>query len=133
MSDKSFKSWNYFKFFFTEVISNFSLILTMSKFDQNNFKKLGAKNVNFIGNLKFSNGELPNNKLLEKKVKKIVSNRLVWLASSTHHGEEIFAANIHLKLKQKYYLQLTLKHQLCLLKKSKIKILFINLPLKTIR
>ena len=97
MSDKSFKSWNYFKFFFTEVISNFSLILTMSKFDQNNFKKLGAKNVNFIGNLKFSNGELPNNKLLEKKVKKIVSNRLVWLAASTHHAEEIFAANIHLK------------------------------------
>ena len=117
MSDKSFKSWNYFKFFFTEVISNFSLILTMSKFDQNNFKKLGAKNVNFIGNLKFSNGELPNNKLLEKKVKKIVSNRLVWLAASTHHGEEIFAANIHLKLKQK----LNLKNLLTIIVPRNIK------------
>ena len=117
MSDKSFKSWNYFKFFFTEVISNFSLILTMSKFDQNNFKKLGAKNINFIGNLKFSNGELPNNKLLEKKVKKIVSNRLVWLAASTHHGEEIFAANIHLKLKQK----LNLKNLLTIIVPRNIK------------
>ena len=117
MSDKSFKSWNYFKFFFTEVISNFSLILTMSKFDQNNFKKLGAKNINFIGNLKFSNGELPNNKLLEKKVKKIVSNRLVWLAASTHHGEEIFATNIHLKLKQK----LNLKNLLTIIVPRNIK------------
>ena len=71
MSDKSFKNWNYFKFFFKEIISNFSLILTMSKIDQRNFKKLGAKNVNFIGNLKFSNGSLPYNKLLEKKLEKL--------------------------------------------------------------
>ena len=117
MSDKSFKSCNYFKFFFTEVISNFSLILTMSKFDQNNFKKLGAKNVNFIGNLKFSNGELPYNKLLEKKARKIISNRSVWLAASTHQGEEVFAASIHLKLKER----LNLKNLLTIIVPRNIK------------
>ena len=37
MSDKSFKNWNYFKFFFKEIISNFSLILTMSGIDQKKF------------------------------------------------------------------------------------------------
>ena len=117
MSDKSFKSWNYFKFFFKEIISNFSLILTMSKFDQNNFKKLGAKNVNFIGNLKFSNGELPYNKLLEKKARKIISNRSVWLAASTHQGEEVFAASIHLKLKER----LNLKNLLTIIVPRNIK------------
>jgi len=117
MSDKSFKSWNYFKFFFKEIISNFSLILTMSKFDQNNFKKLGAKNINFIGNLKFSNGSLPYNKLLEKKARKIIFNRSVWLAASTHYGEEVFATNIHLKLKER----LNLKNLLTIIVPRNIK------------
>ena len=117
MSDKSFKNWNYFKFFFKEIISNFSLILTMSKIDQRNFKKLGAKNVNFIGNLKFSNGSLPYNKLLEKKARKIIFNRSVWLAASTHHGEEVFATNIHLKLKER----LNLKNLLTIIVPRNIK------------
>ena len=43
MSDKSFKNWSYFKFFFKEIISNFSLIFTMSKIDQKNFKKNNKK------------------------------------------------------------------------------------------
>ena len=101
MSDKSFKNWNLFKFFFKEIISNFSLILTMSKIDQKNFKKLGAKNVNFIGNLKFCNEEHSYDKKLDKKVKNIIRKRPTWLAASTHHGEENFIANMHLKLKKK--------------------------------
>ena len=101
MSGKSFKNWNCFKFFFEEIISNFSLILTMSKIDQKNFKRLGAKNVNFVGNLKFCNEEQPYDKLLEKKARKLISNRSVWLAASTHQGEELFVANIHLKLKER--------------------------------
>ena len=117
MSDKSFKNRNYFKFFFKKIISNFSLILTMSKIDQRNFKKLGAKNVNFIGNLKFSNGSLPYNKLLEKKARKIIFNRSVWLAASTHHGEEVFATNIHLKLKER----LNLKNLLTIIVPRNIK------------
>ena len=105
MSDISFRNWSLFTFFFKEIISNFSLILTMSKFDQKNFKNLGAKNVNFIGNLKFCNEEQPWDKLLERKVKKIISNRPIWLAASTHHGEEVFATSIHLKLKKKLNLK----------------------------
>ena len=100
MSDKSFKNWNYFKFFFKEIISNFTLVLSMSKFDQKNFKKLGAKNVNFIGNLKFCNELIFFNKKIEEKIQKIIKNRPVWLAASTHRKEEKLIAKIHLKLKK---------------------------------
>ncbi len=117
MSDKSFKTWNYFKFFFKEIISNFTLVLSMSKFDQKNFKKLGAKNINFIGNLKFSNNEHTYNRLLEKKIKKIISNRSVWLAASTHRGEEVLAASIHVKLKER----LNLKNLLTIIVPRNIK------------
>lgn len=100
ISDKSFKNWNSFKFLFKKIISNFSLILTMSKIDQINFKKLGAKNVNFIGNLKFCNETQNNNEKLKRKIEKIIRKRPVWLAASTHSGEEITVAKIHLKLKK---------------------------------
>ena len=101
MSDTSFRNWSNFKFFFREIISNFSLILTMSNIDKNNFKKLGAKNVDFVGNLKFCNEKKNYNKNVEEKIKKIIKNRSVWLAASTHKGEEIFATKIHNDLKKK--------------------------------
>ncbi|PPR38176.1 MAG: 3-deoxy-D-manno-octulosonic acid transferase [Alphaproteobacteria bacterium MarineAlpha6_Bin4] len=117
MSDKSFNNWSYFKLFFKKIISNFDLILTMSKFDRNNFKKLGAKNLDFIGNLKFSNEIQNHNKLLEKKIKKIIFNRPVWLAASTHIGEEMFAANLHSKLKR----NLNLKNLLTIIVPRNVK------------
>ena len=117
MSDKSFKNWSYFKFFFKEIISNFSLILTMSRIDKENFKKLGAKNINFIGNLKFCNEEQHYDKLLEKKAKKLIGNRSVWLAASTHHREEMYAATIHCKLKER----LNLKNLLTIIVPRNIK------------
>ena len=117
MSDKSFKNWSYFKFFFKKIISNFSLILTMSRIDKENFKKLGAKNINFIGNLKFCNEEQHYDKLLEKKAKKLIGNRTVWLAASTHHREEMYAATIHCKLKER----LNLKNLLTIIVPRNIK------------
>ena len=102
MSDKSFKNWCYFKFFFKKIISNFSLILTMSNIDKKNFKKLGSKNVNFLGNLKFCNEEQPFDKKIERKIKKIVKNRTVWLAASTHPGEENLANQFHNSLKNEF-------------------------------
>ena len=117
MSDKSFKNWSYFKFFFKKIISNFSLILTMSRIDKENFKKLGAKNINFIGNLKFCNEEQHYDKLLEKKAKKLIGNRSVWLAASTHHREEMYAATIHCKLKER----LNLKNLLTIIVPRNIK------------
>ena len=117
MSDKSFKNWSYFKFFFKKIISNFSLILTMSRIDKENFKKLGAKNINFIGNLKFCNEEQHYDKLLEKKAKKLIGNRTVWLAASTHHREEMYATTIHCKLKER----LNLKNLLTIIVPRNIK------------
>ena len=117
MSDKSFRNWNYFKFFFKKVITNFSLILTMSKIDQKNFKKLGAKNIDYIGNLKFCNEDQTYNKSIEKKAKKLIGNRPVWLAASTHSGEENIVAVSHNLLKK----ELKLKNLLTVIVPRNIK------------
>ena len=117
MSDKSFRNWNYFKFFFKKVITNFSLILTMSKIDQKNFKKLGAKNIGYIGNLKFCNEDQTYNKSIEKKAKKLIGNRPVWVAASTHSGEENIVAVSHNLLKK----ELKLKNLLTVIVPRNIK------------
>ena len=117
MSDKSFRNWNYFKFFFKKVITNFSLILTMSKIDQKNFKKLGAKNIGYIGNLKICNEDQTYNKSIEKKAKKLIGNRPVWLAASTHSGEENIVAVSHNLLKK----ELKLKNLLTVIVPRNIK------------
>ena len=64
-------------------------------------KKLGAQNIKFIGNLKFSQSE---NKIedLNKDLKKFINSKKTWCASSTHNTEERFCAIVHKKLKKKY-------------------------------
>ena len=62
---------------------------------------LGAKNVKFIGNLKFSQSENKENSL-DKDLIKLINSRNTWCASSTHYNEERFCGYTHLNLKKKY-------------------------------
>ena len=89
----------------------------MSKIDQKNFKKLGAKNIGYIGNLKFCNEDQTYNKSIEKKAKKLIGNRPVWLAASTHSGEENIVAVSHNLLKK----ELKLKNLLTVIVPRNIK------------
>ena len=64
-------------------------------------KKLGIGKVKFFGNLKFTqteNKKISTNLSLEK----ILKNRKVWCASSTHKTEELICGDAHLSLKKKF-------------------------------
>ena len=58
---------------------------------------LGAENIKFIGNLKYSQSE-NNIKKINKKLRKFISRKKVWCASSTHPGEERICAIAHKNL-----------------------------------
>ena len=100
LSKKSFKRWLFFKNFSSKVFSKFDLCLTSNKETVNYLKKLSAKNVKFIGNLKFAESD-SKNFYLEPKLKKIFSKKKIWCASSTHNSEEIICGKVHLELKKK--------------------------------
>ena len=71
------------------------------------FKKLGAKNLKYLGNLKFSQSE--RDKIVKfKRLKKAINNKKIWCASSTHYNEEKFCGLVHNKLKKKYRNLLTI-------------------------
>ena len=107
ITKKTFKKWYFFKDFSKFIFSKFSLSLSSSKISQKYLKKLGAKNIKYVGNLKFSQSE-KEKIFLNKNLKKFFSKKTVWCASSTHKSEEEFCGLIHKRLKIKYKNLLTI-------------------------
>ncbi len=101
ITKKTFKRWILFSNFSKLVFNKFSLCLSSSKESKNYLKKLGARNVKFIGNLKFSQSE-NKDKNLDKNLIKFINSRNTWCASSTHYNEEKFCGYAHYNLKKKY-------------------------------
>ena len=99
MSDKSFFWWNKFNLLTKEIFKQISFCATQDEISSERFKKLGASNVNFTGNIKFLSSKLlvDNKKLIElqKKLKK--KNIITFF--STHKNEEkiLIESSKHLK------------------------------------
>tara|TARA_B100001057_G_scaffold491428_1_gene581647 strand:+ start:3256 stop:4488 length:1233 start_codon:yes stop_codon:yes gene_type:complete len=107
ITKKTFQRWLFFPKFSKSLFDKFNLCLSSSLESKKYLKKLGAKKVRFIGNLKFSQSEkLSSN--LNKDLKKFIHSRNTWCASSTHFDEEKFCGLVHLKLKKKYKNLLTI-------------------------
>ncbi len=101
ITKKSFHRWFLFKNFSKRIFSKFNLCLSSSKISKNYLKRLGAKNVKLIGNLKFSQSE--NEKIfVNKNFREFISKKKIWCASSTHKTEEKFCGLIHKKLKIRF-------------------------------
>ena len=101
ITTKSFEKWIKLKNFSNFIFSKFDLCLSSSLKSKIYLKKLGAKNVKYFGNLKFSQSELEKIEI-KSSLKKFIKNKKVWCASSTHDSEENFVGLVHQKLKHKY-------------------------------
>lgn len=101
MSDKSFSKWKWCRFLAKSLLSSFSMCLGQTEEDADRLSKLGAKNVSCEGNLKYAADVLPvsENDLIE--LSKQIGIRKVWLASSTHKGEEEIILQVHEHIKSK--------------------------------
>ena len=107
ITKKSFKKWLFFSSSAKKLFQNFDKCLSSSLESNNYLKLLGAKNISYIGNLKFSQSKKATNEL-SGNIKKFFLTRKIWCASSTHEHEEKICANIHKKLKPKYKNLLTI-------------------------
>ena len=98
ITKKTFLRWNYFKSFAKEIFSSFDFSLSSNSETVNFLNIFNAKNIFFEGNLKLSN------QIKLEEIKDINDNLLkeskVWVAASTHKGEETFCIKTHLLLKK---------------------------------
>ena len=100
ITKKTFDRWKIFSSFAKKIFNNFDLCLASSEESKNNLEKLQVKNINYIGNLKFSfKNKLEN---LSKDNKKILDSFKVWCAASTHAGEEVVILKAHKEIKKEY-------------------------------
>ena len=107
ITNKSFNRWKFFSSFAKSIFSKFNLCLSSNTETKKYLKKLGAKNIKLIGNLKFIQSE-NEKKNLDKNLINLISSRKTWCASSTHYNEEKFCGIAHLKLKKKFKNLLTI-------------------------
>ena len=101
ITKKSFIRWKFLKKFSKEIFNCFVKAFPCNKETLRYLHHFGINKIKFIGNLKFSQNN-KKNLIVSKKLKKFLSNKVCWCASSTHDSEEIFCANLHLNLKKKY-------------------------------
>ncbi len=107
ITNKSFKRWSKLKNFSEYIFNKFDLCMCSSLKSKIYLKKLGARNIKFFGNLKFSQSE--SSKIeINKNIIKFIKSKKVWCASSTHPTEENFIGLVHKKLKLKYNNLLTI-------------------------
>ncbi len=101
ITKKTFEKWKTFPKITQKIFGKFNLCLTSNHESVKYLKYLGVKKIKYLGNLKFSQSE--NEKIfLDKKLKKFISTKKVWCASSTHQSEEKFCGLAHKELKKKH-------------------------------
>ena len=82
ISDKSYKSYKMFSFFYRKIFKNIDKVFAQSDIDKKRLEELGATNVEVIGNIKLA--QLPKVKQILKKPEATLIT-----AASTHENEEL--------------------------------------------
>ena len=102
LSERSFKRWQKYPTMMQRMLSCFNVIFAQSAEDAKRLQALGAKEAFCLGNLKYDAAFLPCDEAELLRLKNAVGARPVWLAASTHPGEEAMAAEAHAALLQKH-------------------------------
>jgi 3-deoxy-D-manno-octulosonic-acid transferase len=84
------------------VLGAFNLCLAQDEEQAERFRSLGARNVVAVGDLKSAAAALPVDHSELLQLRRWTGSRPVWLAASTHAGEEEIAARAHRRLTAKY-------------------------------
>ncbi len=100
MSNKSFRRWKKRPTMARTLFSRYSLVLDQNSMMKKGFVRLGARGAHIIGNLKMDAPLLPVNLSEFEKLKVAINDRPVFLAASTHPGEEEIIANAHKMLSE---------------------------------
>lgn len=102
VSDRSYRNWQRFRSMIGQLLAGFTLCLGQTRDDADRLSNLGAPACECLGNLKFAAPALPADDDALARLRKVIGDRPVWMAASTHAGEEEMAARIHHALADKH-------------------------------
>jgi 3-deoxy-D-manno-octulosonic-acid transferase len=108
MSDRSFKRWVKLPGLSRPLFSRFAVVLAQSDILAKRLITLGARKVISAGNIKFDSPPPPVDPAELAKLKRAIGERPVFLAASTHPGEDEIVAETHKALCATYPALLTI-------------------------
>ncbi|MER2194181.1 3-deoxy-D-manno-octulosonic acid transferase [Methylobacterium brachiatum] len=108
MSERSFKGWERCPRTAKALLSRIAVCLTQTQEDGARYAKLGAPRVSITGNLKFDAQVPPVDPQQRAYLEGMIAGRPVWVAASTHPGEDSMVAYAHAVLKAQFPKLLTI-------------------------
>ncbi|MEK9754109.1 MAG: glycosyltransferase N-terminal domain-containing protein, partial [Rhodospirillaceae bacterium] len=88
VSPESFARWRRWPGLAKQILQSYRLCLAQAEIDAERLRHIGAGNVVAAGNLKFAVPPLPADDTEFDRLKAAIGDRRIWLAASTHPGEE---------------------------------------------
>lgn len=98
VSPESFAKWKRWPGLARTILASFRLCLAQAELDGERLAELGAPQVGCVGNLKFAAPPLPADDTELAQMRSAVGDRPVWLAASTHPGEEALVWAAHRRI-----------------------------------
>ena len=102
LSPRSFGRWRRVTRTARELLGGFDRIEAQSHADAERLRVLGGRSVAVAGNLKFAASALPADDAELRRIRDEIGARPVWLAASTHPGEELIAFAAHRIISVRY-------------------------------
>ena len=98
MSPRSFPRWMRFRSTIATLLDCFDLCLAQSDLDAERFAALGSPNVMTTGNLKLDVAAPPTDARKLERLKAVTQRRMIFVAASTHPGEEEIVLDAYRRL-----------------------------------
>ena len=95
MSPRSFARWRRAPSLAQAMIAGFDVVLAQSEADGARLTALGARNVITAGDMKAAAPALEADPESLRRVQDAIGDRPVWVAASTHPGDEAMVAGVH--------------------------------------
>jgi 3-deoxy-D-manno-octulosonic-acid transferase len=95
LSAQSYARWQRWPGLIGPMLGAFSLCLAQDEEQAGRFRRLGAREVGVVGDLKAAAAALPVDRRQLEELAGRIRERPRWLAASTHAGEEEIAARVH--------------------------------------
>ena len=100
ITEKSYDLWRKSFGFSRKLLGAFDYCSAQNEVSAERLQNLGARQVEYLGNLKFAANPLPLDEQKRTELDGQISGRKVWLAASTHPGEESIVIDAHKILRQ---------------------------------
>jgi 3-deoxy-D-manno-octulosonic-acid transferase len=101
LTQRSFHRWRRNSGVARALFGRFSVVLAQNDALARRFKKLGAAHAVASGNLKIDTPPPPVDDLELERLEAALEGRPLWLAASTHEGEDAIVADAHLELRRR--------------------------------